>query len=212
MSETNWKAKYQKIRSQLMESVDASYRIGLEDGMKMAQQQQAQQTQDDQAAQDQAAAGGQPGQEGGDGPDGEGAQGAAPGQSMQESENPDGSELDQHLAKLEQMIAKSEKTEADLEEMKKSTAAIQTIRTKMKAREQDKLAKSAIEAIAKSLNRKPGLLGQNAQTLLKAPAKAALSMQERTINEMMKTWGEEEERAKKDILSVLSGEGITKKD
>lgn len=207
MSEINWKAKYMKLRSTLMESVDTAYRVGCEDGMKMAQEQQVQEAQaQQQQAEAAAQTGGQaPGEDGQAGP---AAPGAAPGG---ESENPQGSELDQHLAKLEEMIAKSEKTEADLEVMAKATHAIKSIRLDMKSKEADRLAKAQIDSIAKSLNRKPGT-SVSTKDLLKPDAKAALSMQERTIQEMMKTWSEEEDRAKNDILSVLSNEGIVKRD
>lgn len=212
MSETNWKSKYQDLRMKFMNSVDASFRIGYEQGAKEAQMQ----AQADAAAQAQAQAqqatadaqGGMPGEEG-DGEADPQAQGGAPqdgaapapGQPAQAG----GSELDQHINTLESMVAKSELSAEDLVELKKSTAAIKQI-------QQDKLAKAAIKDIAKALNRPNKVWSPQAKANLSSSAKAAVTMQERVVSDVMKSWDEEAKRASKDVLSVLQAEGIIKKD
>lgn len=202
MSETNWKSKYQELKAKLKSSVEASFKIGFEQGAQQAQMQ----AQADQAAQAQAAAQqGQPGQEGG-APGEEG--GEQPGQEQQPGqENPQGSELDQHINTLQSMVQKSELKPEDLQELKKSLDGLV-------AAKQAKEAQAAIKGIAKALNRPNKIfnLSPSAQANLSSQAKSAVTMQERVINDVMKSWKEEEERVGKDVLEVLESQGIIKKD
>jgi hypothetical protein len=201
MSETNWKAKYLDLRQKMMNAVDTSFRLGYEQGAKEAQAQ----AQADMAAQAQAQAQqaqmGQPGEEGGEEAPAEGQE-QQPGQ-----QNPQGSELDQHLSTLESMVQKSEWTEEDREALKKSTDAI-------RAAQQAKQASAAINSIAKALNRPSKVFSMSpaAKANLTSQAKAAVTAQEVIVSDVMKSWEEEEKRAKSGILEKLAAEGILKKD
>src|ERR1700677_3890259 len=120
--EVNYKMKYQELKSKYMKAVDMAFRLGVEEGMKQGQLDNANQQLAQAQEQNTAAAGGAPGdpsQEGGSpnnngaggtpdqgtGIDKSGAPSIQPGQPPA-SENPEGSELDQHISKLESMIAK----------------------------------------------------------------------------------------------------------
>lgn len=210
MSETNWKSKYQDLKMKFMNAVDTSFRIGYEQGAKEAQAQaQADQAAQAQAQAQQAQQQGMPGEEG-EGQEEAQSQGDAPqdGNAPAPGGPPQaggGSELDQHINTLESMVAKSELSAGDLQEIKKSLDGLKAI-------QQDKLAKAAIKDIAKALNRPNKVWSPQAKANLNPSAKAAVSMQERVITDVMKSWDEEATRAGKDILSVLASEGIIKKD
>jgi len=217
--EVNWKMKYNELKAKFMDSVDLAFRLGMEQGLQQAQLDQAAQAQmqQEQAAQQQAQLGGGqqvPGQEdqqfddGSQGP----TQPAGPGQGIQppESQNPDGSELDQHIAKLESMISKSEgvdvasmmQTIGELKKMQKAQAL------------QAGLAKSAkaIPAIAKALHKPAFRMSQQANHNLNSSQKEAVTMQKRIVDDIMAKWESEENRAGTDILKQLGIEGLTKKE
>jgi hypothetical protein len=124
----DFKSKYKEVVQKLIESTDVAYRLGYEAGMKQARQdnmmqQQAQQQQA--MMQQQAAMNGQiPGQEQEQQADETGApmqdQGQVPGQAPMEGQqaltgeeeemSPEqGSELDQHIGELENLVSKGEK-------------------------------------------------------------------------------------------------------
>lgn len=232
--EINYKQKYQELKAKYMNAVDMAFRLGVEEGMKQSQLDQANQQLAEAQAQQQAMAGGDPtgGQPGdgsdtnnngapgvpsGGGPDMSGsasvqppppagaAQGAVP---MKESENPQGSELDQHISTLEGMLNKSEGVNpADLILV---VNKLQSLRKSM--HDQAELAKSAaaIPKIAAALHKPQFKFGVQANHNLSTSAKAAVSMQHKIVNEVMQKWEQEEQKAGKDILSTLSIEGITK--
>jgi hypothetical protein len=220
--EINWKQKYRELKAKYMESVDAAFRVGFEQGQQQASQQQAQQQQ--QMAQQQAmggqpGAGGAPGQEA-QGPEaGDFADQQDPGpsvppaggqgiQPMQDSEHPDGSELDQHIAKLESMLQKGE----DVTVLIKAINDIKVLQKSQK--EQLELRKSAraIPEIAKALHKPAFKLGVQASHNLKTAQKSAVTMQHKIVTDIMSKWEVEERNASKDILSQLNIEGLTKKE
>lgn len=221
MPEINWKMKYQELKSKYMEAVDLAFRMGFEQGTQqsqmdsmMQQQQQAQQLQQQQAAG--GAPGGQFGNPGDDqqiDDQGPGAtMPAGPGQGIQpaESENPDGSELDQHIAKLESMISKSETLDP-----KDLAQAISELKQLQKSqREQSELRKSAqaIPAIARNMHKPAFKLSVQANHNLKGAQKESLSMQKRIVDDIMNKWEAEESKAGVDILKQLGIEGLTKKE
>lgn len=208
MPEINYKAKYQELKQKYMKSVDAAFRLGYEQGSNDAQMQAAQQQQADQQAMQQASmagqSGGQPGQPA------EGQEAAPGGESPDQppaSAHPQGSELDQHISQLEGMLGKSELTEEDLSDLKKSISTL---------KQGIELAKSqaAIKGIAKALNKSlPNLIApKHAGTQnLTQPAKNALSAQELIVQNLFKTWDEQEKNAGKSIKDILANEGLTKK-
>lgn len=226
----NYKQKYQELKAKYMQAVDMAFRLGHEEGSKQAAQDQMAQQQQQQAELEAAAAGGMPGQPGADpmaGPDqpgddqsappapGGGPEGEpAPG-PMAESEHPDGTELDQHISKLESML----KGEVNSEDLAKAASAIRDYQNavskwKKQVRLQSELKKSAqaIPEIAKALHRPKFKLGVQAAHNLSQSAKNAVTMQHKIVTDIMTKWEQEEKNASKDVLSVLNIEGLTKKE
>ena len=172
----------------------------------LSKQQQAQDIQT-------AAAGAQPGQPGEGGAPGAPDEGAPPAPhepgSETGSEHPEGSELDQHIAKLESMIAKAEKS--DPEELKKNFKDFQAIGNDLRKlqkswKEQSDLRKShaAIAGIAKALHKPAFKLSKQASINLNDTAKQAVSMQHKIVNDVMAKMEAEEKRASGDIQKILA--------
>jgi hypothetical protein len=197
--ENNYKAKYEQLKMQYMQAVDVAYRQGYEDGGKSAQMDQMAQQQQQQAELESAQAGGQPGQP---------SEEAAPGEQPQEeqnpaSEHPDGSELDQHIAKLESLLGKAE---VQPEDLKKASDLIK----EFKLSREMKKSEQAIKGIAKALHKPAFKMSVQASSNLNDNAKKSLGMQEKIVTDIMKAWSEEESRASKSIHSILGVEGLTK--
>lgn len=195
MAEINWKSKYTELKSKYMSAVDTSFRLGVEQGIQQAQQQQMEQQAQEQAAAEQAAAAGQgqPGQPGAEAPqDGE----------QPASEHPQGSELDQHISQLEGMLGKSELTEEDLKSIKKS---VESIKFGIEMKKSD----LAIKGITKALNMKAPM-SKAASANLNPTAKAALSMQEKIVSDIMGVWDKQESNLSKSIAEIVAGEGLKK--
>lgn len=212
-NQINYKQKYTELKMKFMESVDTAFRLGYEQGVMQAQQDQA-------AMQQQQAMEMQ--QQAQQGPDfsGNGAEGSQPGAEqmanpnggeIQESDsmNPAGSELDQHIEKLESMIAKSELNPEAL------TSLISEIRSSQ-AKSQEravlsremKKSQAAIPAIAKALHRPAFKIGQQASHNMNDSAKKAVTMQEKIVSDIMKSWADEESQAKKDVINSLDIAGL----
>jgi hypothetical protein len=222
--EVNWKGKYNELKAKFMESVDAAFRIGFEQGAQQATQQAAMEQQAKQQEMEAAAMGGGQGAPGADaqGPEAgdfadqqdpapsvppAGGQGVQP---MQESEHPDGSELDQYIAKLESMLQKNE--QLDVKDLIKTINDLKGFQKSQK--EQLQLAKSAraIPEIAKALHKPKFKLGVQANKNLTTVAKSAVTMQHKIVSDIMSKWESEEKNASKSILSQLSVEGLTKQE
>lgn len=219
MADINYKMKYQSLKGKFMSSVDMAFRLGYEAGAKDAQVEQAAQAQQ-QAAEQEAQMGQDPqgGSEGGwqgeevsqadpsSSPNAPGAESAG-GAPMQESEHPDGSELDQHINMLESMLAKGEEA-VDSQDLRKALDQIKSFK-------QAAVAKKNIKGIAKALKKpvakKVFALGKGAQNLSPVQ-KNALSMQESIVSDIMKSWEKEEQTASKSILETLKIEGLAKKE
>lgn len=215
-AEINYKNKYMELRSKYMNDLDVAFRLGFEQGGQQAQQDQMAQEQQQAQEIQQAAAGGQPGQPGEGGAPGEAAPGA-PGQPGGQpggapdtgSEHPEGSELDQHIAKLESMIAKAEKSSPD--DLKKSVQEFHSIGNDLRKlqkswKEQSDLKKShaAIAGIAKALHKPAFKMSKQASINLNENAKQAVSMQHRIVSDVMAKMEEEEKKAPKDIGTILA--------
>jgi len=226
--EINYKQKYQELKAKYMNAVDVAFRLGFEEGAKQSQVDQANQAM-------QAAAAAPPGQDpsqNNNGAPGTPDQGAAPDKSgapsvqptpaagvnatangaqgpapMQESENPAGSELDQHIAELEAMIKKSEDPSEDLS---KSLDVLKQISKNLKFEAEMKKSYAAIPAIAKALHKPAFKFGVQAAHNLNSNAKASVTMHHKIVNDIMEKWETEEGKAGKDILAALSVEGVTK--
>lgn len=210
-SQVNYKQKYEELKLKFMESVDTAFRLGFEQGsvqgMQDAQMQQ-QQMQAEQDAQMQQNAGiGQ----------GQGSEGSPAGTEQMEnpngggiedvpdSENPAGSELDQHIAKLESMVSKSETPFADLA---KTLSELKSIRkaelAKVSFNREMKKSTQAISGISKALHKPAFKLGVQASHNMNSNAKQAVGMQTKIVDDIMKSWEEEEKSATSDIQKILN--------
>lgn len=204
MSKVDYKQKYMELKMKFMESVDQAFRLGFEQGGMQEQQNQMMAQQQQQAELDAAMAGQPPGAPGEDpnaapqGPDE-----TAPGQ------NPQGTELDQHIAKLEQMMGSGE---AKPEEMAKALSALKSFRQEQLQQIELKKSSMAISGIAKALHKPAFKIGKTASVNMTDNAKRAVGMQHRIVEDVMKSWEAEEQNAKKEISQVLSVEGLTKKE
>jgi hypothetical protein len=210
--ETSYKAKYQQLKLQYMHSVDVAFRLGYEQGAKEAQMDQMMQQQQEQQAmeQEQAAAMGDPSQ--GGAPQEAAEAGQEPqvqGQEQMEpaSEHPDGSELDQHIAKLEGMLGKSEP-----EEMAKALHELKSFRKSQLQAIELKKSYEAINGISKALHKPAFKLSRQASHNMNSNAKTAVSLQHKIVDDVMKKWEEEEHKAAKNIHQIISVEGLTKKE
>lgn len=201
-NETNYRSKYEQLKSQFMASVDTAFRLGYEQGAQEAQMENVQAQQQQAAAEASAQQAGQDAQPGQQDSPAESKESVPEG--MQESENPEGSELDQHIATLEGMLGKSELTGEDLQ---KALKEVKSFKEKITIRKNDK----AIKGIAKAL--KPVFaISKKANINLNDTAKNALLMQEKIVSDVMKSWETQEAKASKDIFSVLAVESLTKKE
>lgn len=222
--EVDYKKKYHALRLKFTESMDMAFRLGYESGQKDAQVDQAVQA----AADAQAAAAGagqqvdeegnpiegnQPGEESGQEPGQPGQPGEESGQPMAGA--PNQSELDQHIAKLEGLVSTpgAASEPAAQEEIKKSLAGIKAFQ--LKKSQFDQLAKSqkAISGIAKALKgpAKHDLkVGIVASHNLDGNQKKALSMQEKMVEGIMKSWAQEEVGLVKSVSNIVATAGLKK--
>lgn len=212
-NQINYKQKYQELKAKFMDSVDAAFRLGFEQGSQQAQMDQAMQQQ--QQAEEAAAQGAQPGQ-------GFGAEGSPAGEEqqanpnggpvapMQESENPAGSELDQHIAKLESMLGKSE--QLDVKDLIKTVNDLKALQKSQKEQIEMRKSSMAIPEIAKNLHKPAFKIGVQASHNLTSNAKAAVNMQEKIVSDIMKSWAEEEQKAAASIKQIVNIENLSKKE
>lgn len=209
-NQVNYKQKYEDLKMKYMQDVDTAFRLGFEQGSVQGQQdaQMAQQ----QAQQEQEAAMGQPGQ-------GQGSEGTPAGAEQQanpnggqigdmepDSENPAGSELDQHIAKLESMVSKAEASPADI------LKAVHDLKHYRVQAVEMKKSSQAISGIAKALHKPAFKIGVQASHNMNDNAKRAVGMQEKIVSDIMKSWADEEKTATNSISKILGVEGLVKKD
>lgn len=208
-AEINYKNKYLALRGKYISDLDMAFRLGFEQGQQQAQQDQAMQAQQEQAQMDQMMAQNQAGGAPGEGQPGE----AAPGEQPQDGSDPmsaGGSELDQHIAKLESMINGSGAS-AD-PEIKKSLESLKALRKAELEKIQFKKSEQAIKGISKALHKPNYKISALANHNLSTGAKSAVSMQHKIVNDVMSKMQEEEKRASVDIKNILNVEGLTKKE
>ena len=211
-NQVNYKQKYEELKMRYMQDVDTAFRIGFEQGSVQAQQDQMMQQQQAQQEQEAAMAGQQPGQ-------GHGSEGTPAGAEQQanpnggqigdmepDSENPAGSELDQHIAKLESMVAKTETTPADL------SKAINDIKSFRANAVEMKKSYKAISGISKALHKPAFKIGVQASHNMNDNAKRAVGMQEKIVTDIMKSWADEEQTAASKVTKILGIEGLTKSE
>ena len=219
-AEINYKKKYLELRAKYIGDLDMAFRLGVEQGMQTAQQQQAVEAQAKaeqmQMKQQQMAMQAQNGGEEG-GPPKPNKPGETPdseGPDMGEPSTPESgmgdiqaqqrsSELDQHIGKLEGMLGSNSDPE-----VKKSLDAILNLRKAEKLAMDMKKSEEAIKGIAKALHKPAFKVGVQANHNLSSNAKEAVSMQHKIVNDIMKSWAAEESRAEKDIKNILNVENL----
>lgn len=207
MSETNYKAKYMQLKAKFMGAVDTAFRLGYEQGAQAAQMDQMMQQQQQQAELEAQQAGIQPG-----------AEGQQPGQEAPQqpteeqapdSQNPAGSELDQHIAKLEGMLGKSD---ISVDDLKKAVESMKDMKKAMQFEFEMKKSTAAIPHIAKALHRPAFKMGVQANANLTDTAKKAVSMQEKIVTDIFKAWENEGPKVTNSIADIINVEGLTKKE
>ncbi|HEY5236489.1 MAG TPA: hypothetical protein VIJ14_09950 [Rhabdochlamydiaceae bacterium] len=191
MRNQDWKLKYNDLKLKFHDAVDVAFRLGYEQGAQGAQLQQAQQ--------DQAAAAAQPGMPGEE----------QPGQDMNSPGSPDGSQLDQHIGTLEGMLSQSKPGSVEQAGLQKSITGLKSVRSDLNKVYEMKKSEKAIDAIAKAL--KPKFeLGKTANKNLSEHGKRALNDQEKIVQDLMKSFEEEEKKAAESINKTLNLEQILK--
>jgi hypothetical protein len=204
MGLTDYKAKYNDLKMKYLNTVDLSWRLGYEQGLKDAQTEQAQQQQMQSDAMDQQAAGTQPGEES-----------AAPGTEEKSeaqppvSQNPNGDdELGQHIEKLESMLGKAEITPFELQDLKKTLNDIRSLQVSIN------LTKSmeSIKNVKMGKLNKSQAFSPRAIANLPEQSKKALTLQEKIVADVFTKWAKDESQASSAISSILNVDGITKKD
>lgn len=199
-NQVNYKQKYEELKMKYMQDVDTAFRLGFEQGAvqgqqdaMMAQQQAQQEAEQNAIGQGNGAEGSQPGEEQMQNPNGGGIQ------DIPDSENPAGSELDQHIAKLESMVSKSEDTEG----LVAAISGLKGLKQKLTFNAEMKKSQAAIPGIVKALHKPAFKIGQQASHNMTSNAKAAVGMQEKIVSDIMKSWEDEEKRATSDIQKIL---------
>lgn len=206
-SPVDYKQKYLSLKIKFMESVDTAFRLGFEQGsvqaqqdQMMMQQQQAQEAQQNAIGQGNGSEGSPAGAEQMANPNGGNVGSMEP-----DSENPAGSELDQHIAKLESMVSKSETSTEDI--MK----AIKDIKDFRYNSVEMKKSHKAISGIAKVLHKPDFNIGVQASHNMNSNAKQAVGLQHKIVSDIMKSWEDEENKATSDIQKILESSFLDKK-
>lgn len=205
MSDINWKSKYEALKAKYLTDLDMAFRLGHEQGQQEASMDAMAQQQQQQADQMATQTGMQ-----GDGQNGEGQSGEQVDQDQPQdnvSAHPGGSELDQHISELESMLGKGEVSSTDL---MKSVKQLREFQKQAKLQNDLKKSSEAISGIAKALHKPAFKISQQAKHNLSSAAEKAVNMQQQIVEDVMKSWKQEEEKASKDILSQLKVEGVLK--
>ena len=191
MKNQDYKLKYNDLKIKFMDAVDLAFRLGFEQGAQNAQVQQAQ-----------AAAAAQPGQPGQD-------PNAPPGEDMNSPESPDGSELDSHINTLEGMLAGSKQGSPDQAALQKSLNEVKAFQLSLKTASDLKKSEKAIAEIGKAVKGTFTISKKAAQNLSQ-PAQKALNSQEQIIDDLMKSFDEEQKKAVSTIEKTLGFEQLLK--
>lgn len=194
-AQINYKNKYLELRSKYIGDIDMAFRLGYEQGVQGAQQQQAQMEQEQQA-QAQGMNGGAPpfGSEGGE----------SVGQPESQLDGQP-SELDQHIGKLESMLGGNPD-----QEIKKSLHALVTLRKSEKQALELRKSAAAIPGIVKALHKPAFKMSVQASHNLNDNAKKTATLQHKIVNDIFKSWQEQESKTSKDIVSILEAEALLK--
>ena len=179
----DYKRKYQELRARFIQSLDMAHRAGYEQGFNEATNQAMAQ----QAAQQAQAAAAMAGQ---------GAPtGAPPPQQGAPDQGQD--EMGMAISELEQLVNKSELSPSDL---KKS---LSTIKSNLEHKSMLKKTQSIKTIFTPSTAFKVNL---------PEDSKAAVSMQSKIVDDILRKWEQEEQEASKNITQILGTEALTKKE
>lgn len=208
MSKIDYKQKYMELKMRYMADVDQAFRLGVEQGIQEEQKNAMAQQQQQQAELQAAMAGQPPGGAPGQDPN---AQPGTPGlpDETAPGQNPAGTELDQHIAKLESMMGSGE---AKPEEMAKALGELKAYRADQLHQIEMKKSEAAIPGIVKALHKPAFKISAQASHNMTDNAKRAVGMQHKIVEDVMKSWTEEESKASKEISKVLNVEGLVKKE
>lgn len=191
----DYKKKYEELKARYIQALDVAFRSGYEQGFNESQvqsmaQQAQQQFQMMGMAQQQAMQGArQPGAE----PQ-MGEEQGQPGAERQMG----GDEMDQAIAQLEQLVSKSEPSVDDL---KKSIEMIKS----------EHMHKKMMKK-TKSIDITPKPFSQSYKTNLPENSKAAVAMQAKIVDDILRKWEQEQSQSSKDITQILGTEALTKKE
>ena len=189
-AEINYKSKYLELRSKYINDVDMAFRLGFEQGLNQAKQQQAL------AAQEQAMQAQAQQQEM------EQQQANQEEEQQMEPQN-EGSELDEHIGNLEQALQGS-----DNPEVQKSLKALIDLRKKEKFQLEMKKSDLAVKGIIGALHKPEFKMSTQAQNNMTDDAKKAVTMQRKIVNDIMKAWEKEEQKTNTDIKNILNIENL----
>ena len=198
MSLTDYKAKYKDLKTKFQSTVDLAFRLGFETGLQQSQLDQAAQQVQDANAMAQAAAGGQQS----DQPGGESspAESGAPEAQAPVSQNPNGDELESHIARLEGMLGKSELSSMELGDLKKTLNDIRSLQVQINlTKSMDAIKNTKMGKVSKT----PLTFTPRLQANLPEPAKKALSMQEKIVKSVFEKWSKDESQAASDIANIV---------
>lgn len=200
----DYKQKYLGLKMKFMESVDTAFRLGFEQGSTYAQQNMMAQ----QNAMQQEGLNEEVGR-------GFGAEGSPAGEEQMKNPNgedssiginPMGSELDQHISTLEDLISKSESNEYG-SPLNKALGDLKAFAAQQKFALEMKKSEMAVKTITKNLS-KPQVLGKQFQANTNKQTKESLNMHEKIVSNIMKAWDEQESKTSKSIDGILLSEKI----
>lgn len=188
----DYKKKYLELKNEFLKSLDASYRLGMEEGLKQgAQQAQMQQMAQQQQMMQQQMMGAAMGQEQAQGqemsPEDQAMMeqqegGAAPAEEAPQADaQAQPSELEDAIGELESLVAKSEKIK--LNDLKKAADKVVALKKKTK-------------------------IAEKRQANLAPSQQKTLSVQKKIVSDIMKKWEEESKSVTNDIESIILKEGL----
>lgn len=193
----DYKKKYEDLKSRYIQSLDIAFRTGYEQGFNESQNQNM--AQQAQMMQQQAAASAQnAGMPGAGQPGAEGPAGAAGDQIEVPSGEQGSGDMDQAIAELEQLVNKSEPSISDL---KKSIELLKSENAQKKNSKK-----------TKSIDITPKQYSQSYKVNLPENSKAAVAMQQKVVDDILRKWEQEQNSSSRDIVQILGTEALTKKE
>lgn len=195
----DYKRKYEDLKARYIQSLDVAFRTGYEQGFNESQNQAMAQQAQQAAQQAQMMGAGMqqpPGAETVNVPSGQ-DQASAPDMEAQDQPTTQ-DELDQAIAQLEQLVNKSEPS---IDDLKKSLELIRS----------EHLHKKMMKK-TKSIDITPRPFSQSYKSNLSENSKAAVSLQQKIVDDILRKWESEQDQSSRDITQILGTEALTKKE